>query len=172
MEFELKPISRQSIPEALRKVERYWLLNEPGQAESICLDVLRIEPDHDEALVGLLLSLTDQISSGVGGPVAARALEEARKLVPRLADEYKRAYYAGIICERRAKGRLKQGGPRAGFAAYGALREAMNWYEKAEQLRREGNDSAIIRWNSCARVIMNSHDIRPEPEEEAEPVLE
>ena len=46
MHFELKSISEKSIPEALAKVERYRLLNEPGLAESICLDILAIVPDH------------------------------------------------------------------------------------------------------------------------------
>ena len=45
MHFELKSISEQSIPEALAKVERYRLLNEPSLAESICLDILAIVPD-------------------------------------------------------------------------------------------------------------------------------
>jgi hypothetical protein len=34
--FDLKPISIASIPRALEKAERYRLLNEPEQAESIC----------------------------------------------------------------------------------------------------------------------------------------
>jgi hypothetical protein len=43
--FDLKPISIASIPRALEKAERYRLLNEPEQAESICLDILDAEPD-------------------------------------------------------------------------------------------------------------------------------
>ena len=42
--FDLKPLSKDAIPAALAKAERYRLLNEPGEAESICLDVLRIDP--------------------------------------------------------------------------------------------------------------------------------
>jgi len=59
MHFELKSISEKSIPEALAKVERYRLLNEPGLAESICLDILAIVPDHQQALISLLLARTD-----------------------------------------------------------------------------------------------------------------
>ena len=65
MHFELKSISEQGIPEALAKVERYRLLNEPGLAESICLDVLAIVPDHQQALISLLLARTDQFHSHV-----------------------------------------------------------------------------------------------------------
>ena len=172
MEFGLKQISKDSISEALKKVEQYRLLNEPREAESICLDVLRVEPENHTALVALLLSLTDQITSAVEGPGVARAIEEARKVLPRLRTDYERAYYSGIICERRAKARLKRGGPRAGFVAYEGLREAMNWYERVEAIRPEGDDSAIIRWNACARLIMSSHEIRPELEDQVEPALE
>ena len=38
---DIKPVSREAIPHALEKVERYRLLNEPAEAESICRDVLR-----------------------------------------------------------------------------------------------------------------------------------
>ncbi len=172
MEFRLKEISKSSIPEALEKVERYRLLNEPREAESICLDVLRVEPENHEALIALLLSLTDQVGSAMGGRGVARAMEEARKLLPRLRTEYERAYYSGIICERRAKARLEQGGPRSGFVAYEGLSEAMNWYEKAEAIRPESDDLAIIRWNACARLIMSSHEIRPEAADQVEPALE
>ena len=89
--FELKPISREAIPEALAKVERYRLLNEPWQAESICQDVLRIEPGNQQALVMLLLSLTDQFGKGV-------TAAGAREILGRIAGEYERAYYSGIIC--------------------------------------------------------------------------
>jgi len=163
--FELKPISRDAIPEALAKVERYRLLNEPWQAESICLDVLRIEPDHPGALTMLLLSLTDQFGKGVS---AARA----RELIPRLAGEYERAYYSGIICERWAESLLRQGSPGAGFAAYQSMREAMDHYEHAGTTRPAGNDDALLRWNTCARILMRNPELRPRGEEAFEPALE
>jgi tetratricopeptide (TPR) repeat protein len=165
--FELKPLSQKAIPEALKKAERYRLLNEPREAESICLDILHVDPDNHGALRELLLALTDQFVFDA----AARKVDEARKLLPKLPDEYERHYCAGLIAERLAKARLGQGGPRSGFAAYQHLREAMRWYEKAEGQRPEGNDDPILRWNACARIIM-SHHLEAEPEEHAEPVLE
>lgn len=165
--FELKPLSKNAIPEALRKVERYRLLNEPREAESICLDILNVEPDNPDALRELLLSLTDQFEFDA----AARKVNEARKLLRRLSGEYEHNYYAGVITERLAKARLAQGGPRSGFVAYQHLMEAMRWYEKAEALRPPDNDDAILRWNACARVIV-SHHLEAEPEEHVEPVLE
>ena len=63
MQFELKSISAENISDALVKVERYRLLNEPVLAESICLDVLAVMPDHQQALISLLLARTDQFDS-------------------------------------------------------------------------------------------------------------
>src|SRR6266851_2739641 len=111
MEFDLKPISQQAIPEALEKVERYRLLNEPSQAESICLDILRIDAGNQQALVMLLLSLSDQFGQGV-------TAGQAREVLPRLRGEYERAYFAGIICERTAHAHLRQASPGSAFSAY------------------------------------------------------
>ncbi len=163
--FELKPISRDAIPEALAKVERYRLLNEPWQAESICLDVLRVEPQNARALVMLLLSLTDQFGKGV-------SQARAREVLPQLNGDYERAYYAGIVAERWAESLLRQGAPGAGFSAYQSLREAMEHYERAESLRPPGNDDALLRWNTCARILMRNRELRPRGEENLEPAFE
>jgi hypothetical protein len=163
--FELKPISPEAVPIALAKAERSRRLNEPWPAESMCRDILRIEPEHDPALVMLLLSLTDQFSKGV---TAAKA----REVLARIKDAYEHAYYAGIICERWADALLHKGSPGVGFTAYETLREAMAHYEHAEALRPEGNDDALLRWNTCARILMRNPDLRPRGEELFEPALE
>jgi hypothetical protein len=162
MHFDLKPISAESIPEALAKVERYRLLNEPNLAESICLDILTIVPTHQQALISLLLTRTDQL-----GEMSA---EMSKEVLPRINGEYERAYYAGIISERIGHARLHHGGPGSASAAYHALREAMEHFENAEVLRPPGNDDAILRWNTCARVIMGNPEIRPRPHEEFQPI--
>ncbi len=164
--FELKPISREAIPYAIEKAHHYRLLNEPSAAESICLDVLDVEPDNQQALVTLLLALTDRISKGY-----AIGATQAREVLPRLKDEYQRAYYSGIICERQAKSLLNQGGPGSRSDAYEWLRDAMEWYEKAESMRPVGNDDPILRWNACARIIMRNN-LAPRVREFAEPYLE
>src|SRR5467141_1500552 len=127
--FELKRLSQDAIPAALEKALRYRLLNEPGEAESICHDVLHIDPENQQALVILLLAVTDRM-----GKSYAVGVVQAQEVLPRLHDPYERTYYAGIICERRAKARLHQGSPGSGHEAYQLLREAMNWYEKAEAI--------------------------------------
>jgi len=165
--FELKRLSRDAVPAALEKAERYRLLNEPLEAESICRDILDVDPDNQEALVMLLLSLTDQFDERLGD-----AVEPAREALARLRDEYSRLYYSGLLCERRAKAHLKRGGPRAGHSAYGWFREAMEHYEKAIEIRPPHNDDAILRWNTCARVLMANPKLAPEAEEAFQTWLE
>ncbi|MDQ6827366.1 MAG: hypothetical protein M3081_00695 [Gemmatimonadota bacterium] len=165
--FSLKPISSAGIPTALQKAERYRLLNDSSAAESICLDVLELEPDNQQALVMLVLSITDQVGEGL-----ADGVRRAREVLPRLKDEYKRNYYAGIVCERRAKAQLRHGGPRSHEIAADWLREAMGWYAKAEAMRPAGNDEAILRWNTCVRIMSRHEDMMTTREEAYEPSLE
>ncbi|MBX6365391.1 MAG: hypothetical protein IRZ00_16095 [Gemmatimonadetes bacterium] len=164
--FQLKRLSREGIGPALRKAERYRLLNEPWEAESICLDVLEVEPADQEALVTLILARTDQFALDYGAGV-----EDARSLLPRLAREYDRLYYAGLICERRGRALLARGGAGVGPVAYDWLCQAMEWYERAEAIRPAGNDDAILCWNSCARTIERHPQLRPEPAETGAPAL-
>src|SRR2546426_3010423 len=125
--YELKRLSKEAVPRALEKAQHYRLLNEPTQAESICQDILAVEPNHQQALVTWLLALTDQFERGL-------AVKEAREILPRLRDQYERAYYAGIICERQAKARLEHGGPGSGFPASAWPPEAMDWDHKTQAL--------------------------------------
>jgi hypothetical protein len=165
---ELKPISREAIPLALQKAERYRIIADPSSAESICLDVLGVEPDNQQALMTLLLAITDQFA---GGPT--EGVRRARELLPRLNDRYRQAYYAGIICERCAKALLRRDTPGSEELAYPWFRDAMTWYEKAESLRPAGNDESILRWNTCARILASNDQLRPREEETpVEPSLE
>lgn len=145
---QLKPIHRDAIPRALEKAERYRLLNEPFESESICLDILAVDPEHAQALVCLLLSLTEQFSHG-----GRQALERARSLLTRFSSEYDHAYYSGIVSERFAKRRLREGHPGARALAYGYVREAMSHFERAERLATSGNDDAALRFNACVRMM-------------------
>jgi hypothetical protein len=163
----LKPIAPTAIPAALEKAERYRLLNEPGGAESICLDVLAVDPEHQDALVTLLLAITDQFDEDTAAHV-----RRAREMLPRLRDTYKRAYYAGVIDERHAKALLRRGMLRSGEAAYDLLRSALRSYEEAEKHRPPGDDEAILRWNTCARFLDANQHLRPGEQEESEPAFE
>jgi hypothetical protein len=165
--FQLKPLSREGVQAALRKAERYRLLNEPWQAESICQDVLLIEPHNQEALILLILARTDQFASSSGADARS-----ARELLDRLQNEYDRAYYAGIIDERQAMWILERGAAGAGPLAHDVFRRAMEHYEHAETLRPVGNDDTILRWNTCARAIMRHPHVRPVEREDFIPLLE
>ena len=163
---QLKPISKESIAEAIEKVERYRLLNQPLLAQSICLDVLEVDPKNAKAIINLLLAITDEFASSSSADV-----NQAQQLLPRLQSDYEKNYYAGIINERQGMAILNRKITGGHFAAYDWLNEAMMFYEKAEALRPPGNDDAILRWNTCVRLMMRHH-LKPIDEEYVEPPLE
>ena len=165
--MQLKPIHKEAVASALEKAVRYRVLNEPLEAESICRDVLDIDPNDQQAIATLLLALTDQFPKGLGPRV-----RQASELAARLTSEYEKAYYSGIVWERQAKCRYEQKSPGRGYAAYEGLRRAMEFYEEAERLRPPGNDDAILRWNTCVRIIESQTDIVPEPTTSGEHQLE
>jgi hypothetical protein len=167
MDFQPKPITKEGVNAALQKAERYRVINDPTSAESICLDVLAVSPENQQALVTLLLAITDQF-----GQAPTDGVRRAREVLPRLPDEYKRAYYAGIICERCGKAQLRSGAPKSGEMAYHWLREAMSWYERAESQRPAGNDEAILRWNTCGRLLARYPQLKPETDEPVSLTLE
>ncbi len=165
---ELKALHKDAIPAALAKAERYRLLNEPWQSESICQDVLRVDPENQPALVMLLLAITDQFGNGID---KGSRVQEAKAIVPRLKDEYDRAYYCGIIAERRAHALLHQARHGSGPTVYGWLQEAMEWYAKAETLRPPQNDDAVLRWNTCVRMLARHPHLQPAAQEQTEPII-
>ena len=165
--FKLKPISKEAIPRAIQKAERYRLINQSWAAESICRDILEIDPDNQQVMVMLVLALTDQLASG-----HATVMKAVRETLPRITDPYQRAYYSGIASERSGQSHIVRGGMGSGHLAYDALKDAMSWYEKAEAIRPAGNDDAILRWNTCARLITSNSQLTPHLETAYEPALE
>src|SRR5687767_13425621 len=134
--FALKPLTLDAVPAALQKAERYRLLNEPGEAESICLDVLQVDPNNQQARIALLLALTDQFADD------GHAYERARTVLSQLGGDYERAYYGGMVAERRAKAQAhRQTGASVGV--YDWIVDAMESYQRAERLRPAGNDDAV-----------------------------
>ena len=148
MEFKLKAISPEGIEAALSKAEVYRFLNEPEEAESICQDVLAVQPGHQLALRLLGLALTDQFTGGTGDRYS-----DAVNAFQQLTDAYEQFYYTGLLYERRAKAHLHRSALGAAEVAVEWFHEAMTWYERAERLRPTGNDEAILRWNTCVRLL-------------------
>jgi hypothetical protein len=163
---ELRALSADAIESALTKAERYRLLNEPGEAESICLDVLQIDPTNQAAHVMLLLSLTDQFGHVSDAPGRARAA------LVHLQSEYDQEYYAGIIAERRAKAQFARGGAGSSVGVYEWITEAMRHFDRADTLRPAGNDDARLRWNACARFLDRHPQLRPSDERSEIEMLE
>lgn len=163
--FELKRITRAGVATALQKAERYRLLHDPAAAESICMDVLAVEPENQAALIQLALARTDQFGAGLPGSV-----ERAREPLSQVRDDYQRAYYLGIVCERRGQAHLRALSPGSGGVAHDWFRRAMELYEEAERLRPADNDESLLRWNTCARLI-ERHHLAPAEPAPFEPVL-
>ena len=164
---QLKPITAAGVPAALQKAERYRLLNDSPAAESICLDVLAVDAKNQSAIITLVLAITDQFE----GAESADALRRAEELLPRIDDRYKRAYYEGIVYERRAKAQLHRILPGAAAMAADWYHKAMDCYERAEKLRPAGNDEAILRWNTCVRML-GKHEPVAGTRDEWEPALD
>jgi len=159
--FDLKPLSTDAIPAALAKAERYRLLNESEMAESICEDILAADPDNRQALVTMILAITDQFpNEGVAAHTA-----RARALLPHLPDEYERLYYAGIICERRARAYIARRVPGGGPIAHDWFTDAMRLFEQSIAIRPPANDDAILRWNACVRTLRRHPEIQAQPGE-------
>jgi hypothetical protein len=165
--YKLKPISRDAIPRAIQKAERYRLINQSWASESICRDILDIDPTNQQVLIILVLALTDQLAEGHG-----QAMRTVNEILPRITDEYQRAYYTGISHERSGQAHMHRGAMGSGSMAYDSFREAMTWYERAEAIRPQGNDDAILRWNTCARILSGNSHLTPAVETGYEPALE
>jgi hypothetical protein len=163
--FALKPLSHEGIAGALAKAEHYRLLNEPAEAESICQDILEIEPKNQRALVCLVLALSDQLAQD------RHAFSHATGALNRMEGEYEKAYYGGILWERRAKARHHEGGHGANHTVYEWILKALHNFEEAEHHRPAGNDDVLLRWNTCVRFLARHHQVAPSAEEAPEPIL-
>ena len=166
--IELKTLKPEAISFALGKAKRYRLLSEPDDAESICLDILATEPENQEALIVLLLSLTDKFAHSGLNP----SYNQAKEIVVRLNTSYCKSYYMGIIYERRAKFHLKQGGPGAGATSYDWFVKAMEMFSEAQAGCDPKNQDAILRWNSCARILNTHPEVKVDETERQEMLLD
>jgi len=153
--IELKKLGKEAIPAAIEKANQYRLLNEPGAAESICLDILEVEPDNQEALVVIILAMTDRLTRGYTVGDA-----QINTYLAKLRDDFQKAYYTGIVFERRAKALLGKDAVGSEATVFELFRQAMECFEKAESLSGDENDNALLRWNACARIV-NSNRLAP-----------
>lgn len=157
MEPQFKTISKSGIPEALSKVQHYRYLNQAEEAESICRDILAVDPENQAALRLLGLAITDQFTGAMSDHD-----KEAETCFEKLASDYERNYYLGILYERRAKAQM-----RAGHLAHSlvvSFQNAMRCFEEAERIRPKGNDDALLRWNRCQRLLQSIPELTRERE--------
>lgn len=165
---DLKTIKPEAVSSALEMAKGYRLHNEPDEAESICLDILAVDSDNQDALITMLLAVTDKFAEGSLQP----NFEKAREIVARLSSAYCKSYYTGIIFEARAKYHLKLGAPRSGNVAHAWFVKAMAAYGEALAGCDPDNQDAVLRWNSCARFINNHPDVKPDDDIQREMLLD
>ena len=165
---ELKVLKPEAVSAALDQAKHYRLLNEPDEAESICLDILATIPDQQDAMVVLLLSLTDKFAHGAINPSFGQAME----ILERLDDSHCLSYYEGIIFERRAKHHLHQGGPGADAIAYEWFAKALGSYNETMEDCNSEAQKAVLRYNSCARVINSNPDVKADDSDRSEMLLD
>jgi tetratricopeptide (TPR) repeat protein len=157
MERQLKSISKGGIAEALAKAKHYRYLNQAEEAESICRDILAVDPENQLALRLLGLAITDQFS----GATSDRR-QEAQDCFEKLTSPYERSYYLGILHERRAKAQMRAGHMAHSLVA--SFERAMEYFEDAEKVRPQGNDDALLRWNRCLRLLQSIPELSRERE--------
>jgi hypothetical protein len=163
--FALKALSHASVSSALAKAEHYRLLNEAAEAESICRDVLEIEPANQRALICLVLALSDQIAQD------SRACQNALAAASKLEGAYERAYYSGIVWERRAKAVNDENARGLHHTVYEWVVKALGCFDEAGRLRPPDNDDALLRWNTCVRFLARNPNLAPRSDEVREPIL-
>lgn len=158
---QIRPIPLDAVPRALARAERYRLLNEPREAESICRDVLAVDPGNQQALVALVLAMTDLFAAGETAPA------DVQPFLARLTSPVDREYYAGVIEERWGKVLMLSGECRRSALDY--LRQAMRHYDAVQRMGNGGGSraaagtadagepgvrwDAVLRWNTCVRMI-------------------
>jgi tetratricopeptide (TPR) repeat protein len=147
MAYELKRLARDSLDAAIAKAAHYRDLNQPEEAESICRDILEVDPAHQGAWKLLGLALTDKLATPQSRHVGL--LEEAVAAFERIGDTYERTYHVGVAWERAAKAHLERG---EAHSAVTAFEHALRLFEKAEGLR-PGFPDPILRWNRCVRLL-------------------
>ena len=85
------------------------MLNEPGAAESIYLDILAVEPDNQEALIDIVLAMSDRFGKGLCG----RRQSRLTIILTAYHGRIRAKYYTGIVYERRAKAIWQKSGVNA-----------------------------------------------------------
>ncbi len=144
-------IHHQAVGKALEKAKQYRTLLEPDLAISICLDIFAIEKNHQETLVVYILAFTDTFSK----PNIKTSDKKIKQAITELKNDYQQNYYTGIFQQKKARSLTSHA--MSGSFAYHLLLEAIANYETTDKLSQADNDDAILRRNSCVRIIQDEH---------------
>ncbi len=142
---QLRRLDGHDLGAACEKAEKYRDLNQPDESDSICRDVLAVDPKNQQALRTLGLSLTDRFREN-----SMQFRVEAIAVFARLDSEYERIYLTGIVWERYAKTLLHQEVWRSAFDAF---HRALDLFDRAEDLASGDDPDPILRWNRIVREL-------------------
>jgi tetratricopeptide (TPR) repeat protein len=149
---ELKRLGEKNLDAAIELAKHYRDLNQPEEAESICRDVIAVAPGNIEAWKTLGLALTDRFPSHW-----MTLFDEACAAFKRLPTEYERVYYVGVAWERYAKAQVLAGNCQNAIHAF---EEAMERFEKAEEIGPADEPAPILRFNRCVRALDDGDMVR------------
>lgn len=143
---EPQPIPKGNVQKAMERAEHYRLLNEPEQAESICRDIVSVDPENEKAWIHLLLSLSDQFPKD-----KEDARKEATEALVHIKSDFLNHYYQGIIHERWGRANMKFGHGHQAVMSW--ISKAMQSYQKAIELAPADDPDPTLRWNTCVRLM-------------------
>ena len=100
-----------------------------------------------------------------------RACQNALAAASKLEGAYERAYYSGIVWERRAKAVNDENARGLHHTVYEWVVKALGCFDEAGELRPPDNDDALLRWNTCVRFLARNPNLAPRSDEAPEPII-
>ena len=154
--MELKTLGADQVSSALAAAEQCRAGGEAETAESICTDILEVDPGNARAIELLLWSRVDLLGEGRYGGV-----ERAQEALALVQSDFERHYLEGVICEQQARFLIGKRGRHSSRVAYDWFRHAMDAFEEAARIAPD-RPEASLRWNACLRSIERDRHCAPD----------
>ena len=157
--MDFKNLESADLDAALAAAQASWAELRAEETESICLDILELDPNHRSTLDLLLRCRIELLKKGLPQSVA-----RAQELIPQLDSDFDQAFYSGMIREAQARYLLEKRGRATSGVAYSWFRHAMDDFAAASNLDA-GRVEPKLHWNACLRTLENNPQCVPPPED-------
>lgn len=164
--MNLKTFKSDDVEAAMAAARTCWAELQIEDTESICQDVLSLDPTNQEAVELLFRSRVSLLSKGL-----PRGVERAQELVPQFDGDFEKAFFSGLLRENQARYLLDRRGRQASSVAYNWFRHAMDDFEEANR-QDSTRIEATLHWNACLRTLQANPHCAPNPEEAEEHGIE